>query len=83
MNRLHRVFTRITALLLAVALLAAAPAAYATDLNTMRKQQQALAQQKASLEDEIAVLAAQEAEKVEYQAVLSEKCTKGRRQQRR
>ncbi len=73
MNRLHRTFTRMTALLLAVLLFAAAPAAYATDLDSMRKQQQSLAQQKASLEDEIAVLAAQEAEKVEYQAVLSEK----------
>lgn len=73
MNRLHRTFTRMTALLLAIFVFAAAPAAYATDLDTMRRQQQALAQQKASLEDEIAVLAAQEAEKVEYQAVLSEK----------
>ena len=73
MNRLHRTLTRMTALLLSVLLFACAPLAYATDLDTMRRQQQALAQQKSALEDEIAILAAQESEKVEYQAVLSEK----------
>ena len=73
MNHLHKTYTRLTALLLAVLLFAAAPAAHASDLDTMRKQQQALAQQKAALEDQISILQKEEAEKVEYQIVLSEK----------
>ena len=72
MKLLHTFGTRLTALALSALLFAAAPLSYATSVEDIKDEQNALAQKKEALQSQIAALESEESDKVAEQALLTE-----------
>lgn len=73
MKHLHRRATRLTALVLSALLIAAALLSYATTVEDIEAQQNALSQKKSDLEAQINALEADESAKEQEQALIAEK----------